>query len=112
MLASRFAPPPRALRGDDYSPQMDRLHRELHRLYAPRLRGEPDARPGLLKLVAADGRLRAIVLEVARPADWDLLAAVWKGVQTELELPAPAIAVNGQDERTPPSARHLPIVGF
>ena len=76
---------------------MDRLHRELHRLYAPRLRGEPDARPGLPELVAADGRLRAIVLELARPADWDLLAVAWKGVQTELELPPPAIAVNGRD---------------
>jgi len=76
---------------------MDRLHRELHRLYAPRLSGEPGARPGLPGLVAADGRLRAIVLELARPADWDLLAAVWKSVQTELELPAPAIAVNGRD---------------
>ena len=40
---------------------------------------------------------RSMVLELARPADWDLLSPLWRGVQTDLELPAPAIAVNGQD---------------
>jgi len=43
------------------------------------------------------GRLRALVLELARPAHWQPLAAVWKGVQVDLHLPAPAIAVNGTD---------------
>jgi hypothetical protein len=41
--------------------------------------------------------VRALVLEVARPAEWRPLAAVWKGVQEELGLPAPAIAANGAD---------------
>ncbi|MEO8118790.1 MAG: hypothetical protein ABI606_05645, partial [Rhodoferax sp.] len=35
--------------------------------------------------------------ELARPADWTLLSTVWRGVQTDLELPAPAIAVSGID---------------
>jgi hypothetical protein len=41
--------------------------------------------------------VRALVLELARPADWSLLGTVWRGVQTDLELPAPAIAVSGID---------------
>ncbi len=48
-------------------------------------------------LVDAEGRGRALVLELARPAEWQPLADVWMGVQTELGLPAPAIAVNGAD---------------
>jgi hypothetical protein len=38
-----------------------------------------------------------MVLELARPADWDQLSKVWRGVQTDLDLPAPAIAVTGSD---------------
>jgi hypothetical protein len=38
-----------------------------------------------------------MVLELARPADWTLLSTVWRGVQMDLELPAPAIAVSGID---------------
>jgi hypothetical protein len=38
-----------------------------------------------------------MVLELARPASWDALATVWRGVQADLELPAPAIAVSGSD---------------
>ncbi|QJW84825.1 hypothetical protein HK414_17985 [Ramlibacter terrae] len=41
--------------------------------------------------------MRAAVLELARPARWDTLAAAWQGVQAELDLPPPAIAVNGRD---------------
>ena len=38
-----------------------------------------------------------MVLELARPPSWDGLAKVWRGVQVDLELPAPAIAVSGID---------------
>ena len=38
-----------------------------------------------------------MVLELARPADWASLSAVWGGVQVDLTLPVPAIAVNGRD---------------
>ncbi|MFN3862456.1 MAG: hypothetical protein ACK4R2_13425 [Roseateles sp.] len=59
---------------------MSRLDEELQRLY-----GLPQ------------GERRALVLELARPADWDALGRVWRGVQADLELPAPAIAVSGSD---------------
>lgn len=48
-------------------------------------------------LVTPGGRVRALVLELGRPADWDVLLAVWQGVQADLALPAPAIAVSGTD---------------
>lgn len=59
---------------------MSRLESELQRLY------------GLPR-----GERRALVLELAAPADWDALARVWRGVQADLDLPAPAIAVSGSD---------------
>lgn len=74
---------------------MNRLQQELQRLYGPQADGHPD--PGDLPLVDAQGRVRAMVLELARPADWTALSAVWRGVQADLGLPAPAIAVNGSD---------------
>lgn len=76
---------------------MNTLQAELDRLYFARGRDvqkHQAAEPGL---VAPDGSVRAMVLELGRPADWTLLASVWRGVQTDLELPAPAIAVSGID---------------
>ena len=61
---------------------MNKLHAELQRLYLP---NDPD------------GRVRTMVLELARPASWDRLANVWQGVQVDLDMPAPAIAVSGVD---------------
>ncbi len=66
---------------------MTRLQTELERLYL--------AAPA--SLADAQGRVRALVLEAVQPASWDRLSAVWQGVQAELELPAPAIAVSGTD---------------
>jgi len=60
---------------------MNRLQSELHRLYHS----------------PAPGQVRALRLELARPADWQALGQVWRAVQAELELPAPAIAVSGSD---------------
>lgn len=62
---------------------MSRLPREFQRLFHTE--------------AGAPGTVRALVLEVARPAQWPILSAVWQGVQAELDLPAPAIAVNGVD---------------
>lgn len=75
---------------------MTPLQSELDRLYCVtpaglHAQGSDDA------LMTPDGHVRAMVLELARPADWQALSAVWRGVQTDLELPAPAIAVNGVD---------------
>ncbi|MGY4827776.1 hypothetical protein ACVNIS_04260 [Sphaerotilaceae bacterium SBD11-9] len=67
---------------------MNRLQSELQRLYLPL---------SAQGLVGPDGALRALVLEITQPASWEVLSAVWRGVQLDLELPAPAIAVSGTD---------------
>ena len=59
---------------------MNPLQTEIQRLYA-----------------APEGQVRALVVELARPADWGLLAPLWRGLQADLALPAPAIAVSGVD---------------
>lgn len=64
---------------------MNRLDTERQRLFVT----DPDA--------AAEGRVRHLVLALCGPADWAPLSAVWRGVQADLDLPAPAIAVNGVD---------------
>jgi len=75
---------------------MNRLDAELDRLYLGGLVfAQQDAQT--LSLVDARGRVRALVLEVAQPTGWDALSRVWQGVQAELELPEPAIAVSGID---------------
>jgi hypothetical protein len=76
---------------------MNRLQSELARLYLPPLPDGVDADAQPNTLIDAAGRVRAMVIELARPADWEALSAVWRGVQAELELPAPAIAVSGTD---------------
>lgn len=43
------------------------------------------------------GAGRVAVLELAGAGGWAELAKVWQGVQADLELPAPGIAVNGAD---------------
>ncbi len=68
------------------APAMNRLQSELHRLYLVHEGADP-----------ATEQTRTMVLELARPADWQALSAVWKGVQADLALPAPAIAVSGVD---------------
>ena len=73
-----------------------RLQAEYRRLFdLPDARAESD--PARLRLVDTDGRVRTLVLGLRRPADWAVLSAVWRGVQADLDLPAPAIAVNGVD---------------
>lgn len=57
---------------------MNRLQSELQRLYP-----------------TDDGGVRAIVLELPGPGAWEQLAPLWQGVQSELQLPAPGIAVSG-----------------
>ena len=76
---------------------MNRLQSELLRLYLARspVHGEADAQPPTL--IEAPNRVRAMVMELTRPPSWELLCRVWQGVQSELELPAPAIAVSGSD---------------
>lgn len=67
---------------------MHRLQSEWQRLYATDAHGGTTPAPGMV---------RALVLQLARPADWRTLSCVWQGVQTQWGLPAPGIAVNGTD---------------
>ena len=75
---------------------MNRLQTELERLYLAGLVFAP-ANAQDLSLADARGRVRALVLEVVQPIGWDALSEAWHGVQMELELPAPGIAVSGRD---------------
>ena len=63
---------------------MNRLQSELQRLYQ-------------LSAPNPAGELRALVMELGDPPDWSALSKVWRGVQADLQLPAPAIAVSGDD---------------
>lgn len=80
------------------APILNRLQAEFQRLY---LTPSPDASgagTGPADLIDAQGGgSRALVLELAQPADWEWLSKVWRGVQADLDLPAPAIAVSGTD---------------
>lgn len=85
---------------------MNRLQSEWRRLYAPTGTVRPDSPDVVapqahpidgIDLVDTQGRVRALVLQLARPADWSALSRVWQGVQLDLGWPAPAIAVSGTD---------------
>lgn len=71
---------------------MSPLETEFRRLYLV-----DDATADAPSLMTMDGRVRAMVMELARPADWSAVSAVWQRVQSDLDLPPPAIAVNGND---------------
>lgn len=74
---------------------MNRLQAEWQRLYlsAPATGEAPESEPPALAL--QEGRTRTLVLAVAAPGAWAGVLAVWQGVQADLQLPAPAIAVAG-----------------
>ena len=76
---------------------MNRLQTELQRLYlADNIRSEHhDTACTDFDLMDGNGQVRAMVLEVAQPAGCDWMATLWQGIQEELELPTPAIAVSG-----------------
>ena len=76
---------------------MNRLQSELQRLYLPRLQTPAADGAHASALIDAAGQVRCLVMELQGPPRWEDLAPVWHGVQAELELPAPAIAVSGID---------------
>nr|WP_295129903.1 hypothetical protein [uncultured Roseateles sp.] len=78
---------------------MNRLQSELNRLFRPAPESAVVAEPGRLgqALVDEQGRVHAMRLGLAHTADWRELGLVWRGVQLDLALPAPAIAVSGLD---------------
>jgi hypothetical protein len=71
---------------------MSRLQTEFQRLYRP-------LRPTTVETLdqGSVAVARAMVFELAGPADWQQLSTVWRGVQSDLDLPAPAIAASGLD---------------
>lgn len=78
---------------------MNKLQAEQHRLFFPfkpqsECQNLTDTEGGLID---ADGRVRAMVVEVSQVAGWNNVAALWHGVQDELGLPSPVIAVSGID---------------
>lgn len=78
---------------------MNRLQAELQRLYLSldtQIECQDPTDPDL-GLIDANGQVRAMVMEVARQAGWAGVAALWQGIQDDLDLPAPAIAVSGID---------------
>ena len=77
---------------------MNRLQTEFQRLYLPTGSDADTTDSATADLFdARTGHTRALVLALAGPADWQPLAKVWRGVQADLDLPAPAIAVSGTD---------------
>ncbi|MDP2262207.1 MAG: hypothetical protein Q8K24_03515 [Hydrogenophaga sp.] len=70
---------------------MTRLHTQHQRLYLTLAHDATER-----SLADAQGRVRALVLGLGGPADWSVLGAVWRGVQADLDLPAPGIAVSGE----------------
>jgi hypothetical protein len=76
---------------------MNSLQSELYRLYLPGPASHAQGGIASMGLIDPLDRVRSLVLELAGPPDWKVLSKVWHGVQAELELPAPAIAVSGTD---------------
>jgi hypothetical protein len=76
---------------------MNTLQAELRRLYHSDDSNGPNPNGEEPSMITPDGCVRSMVLELARPADWTVLSTVWQGVQADLALPAPAIAVSGID---------------
>ena len=54
---------------------MNPLEAEFHRLYLV-----DDATAVAPSLMTLDGRVRAMVMELARPADWSVVSTVWQRV--------------------------------
>lgn len=85
---------------------MDRLIAELQRLFLqPRASGgeetevsySPLADGGLvLEQLGPESRQRVFCIAVGRPTDWEVAAAIYRGVQEELDLPAPVVSVDGE----------------
>ena len=75
---------------------MNRLPLELNRLYGLGASATDETAEGVGNAGLRRG-IRGAVLELVLPAGWEHLSLVCKGVQSDLDLPAPAIAVSGDD---------------
>lgn len=55
-----------------------------------------DGRYMSFPLQSADGQVRSMVLRFARTQDWHRLTELFQAIQEDLDLPPPAVSVNGQ----------------
>ena len=80
---------------------MNKLESELQRLYClpgqevPRFISDTD-NPSI-DLIGPSGLVRCCVVSVEKGSDWESVAALYQGVQEDLDLPAPAISVSGKE---------------
>ena len=80
---------------------MNKLESELRRLYC--LPGQTiasfdsDQGAGVIELLSTGGLLRCFVISVEKGCDWTSVAAFYQGLQEDLDLPAPALAVSVED---------------
>lgn len=77
-------------------PSMSRLHTEFDRLYAPPGAASDAPGSGATDLLGPDGQVRALVLDIGRPVEWSVVAPLWRAVQDDLDLPAPGLAISGE----------------
>lgn len=76
---------------------MNKLIQELQRLYLlPEQPWPSAAEPLAVDLVSPDGQVRGMVLNFARAGDWSLVESLYRALQLDLALPAPAIAISGR----------------
>ncbi len=75
---------------------MTRLPLALQRLYLHHDASDQATQAEPSPLIDCRGQVRVMLLALARPADWATLSTVWQGVQRDLGLPAPAIAISGE----------------
>lgn len=80
---------------------MNKLESELQRLYCWPGQDVSSWKPAAdnpeIKLISPGGLVRCCVLSVQKGADWETVAGLYQGVQAELDLPAPAISVSGDE---------------
>lgn len=74
---------------------MSSLQSEWQRLYGWPLSEPACTDPQGASSTAPADRVRSMVMALTPPPHWQVLARVWRGLQSELGLPAPAIAVAG-----------------
>lgn len=80
---------------------MNKLESELQRLYffpsQAWLGAKSESDNPHINLITATGLVRCLVISVKDGGAWQQVAALYQGIQDELELPAPAISVSVED---------------
>ncbi len=74
---------------------MNRFESHFAKLYA----AQPTASEWPVSLITAGDHplTRLLVIDVQGPQAWSALSALWQGVQSDWEWPAPGIVVSGKE---------------